>query len=398
MDLITQEKLTELAQIQGEPCVSIFMPTYHVESEMSQNPIRLKNLIRKTRQELESQGFRGPDADQLLAPLQALVENTGFWLEDQGDGFAAFLTKTRQWYFRVPEQFEELVVTGNRFHLKPLFGLMDGDTRFYVLALAKHSVKLFEATHYGMQEIQSEEIPQHILEVIGIEEHDRSVQHHVANIAGGRHDGMFHGRGVQTGDDTRPHDELVRFFRGVDDGVRNTLDDNKAPLVLAGVEYYLPLYREASRYKNLVSDGVVHGNPEFLHPKVLHEKAWGIVEPLFCEARDQSIERYDYLAGNGNGLASDDIHEILPGAVFGRIDMLFVEEGSHRWGRYDRDENVLELHEAYEPGDEDLLDLAAVHTLMHGGSVHTLPHDVMPGETEAAATFRFAADMVASES
>ncbi|MEX1054495.1 MAG: hypothetical protein WED81_00595, partial [Rhodothermales bacterium] len=162
-------------------------------------------------------------------------------------------------------------------------------------------------------------------------------------------------------------------------------------------EYYLPLYREASRYNHLVENQIVHGSPEFLQPKVLHEKAWEVVEPLFLESKELSLERFEYLRGNGNGLASDDIHEIVPAAVFGRIDTLFVQLESHQWGRYDREANEIEIHDDYAPGDEDLLDVAAIHTLTNGGAVYTLHYEDMPGEADLAATFRFAADLAAQE-
>lgn len=397
MDLLAREQLADLAKVQGEPCVSIYMPTFHVESELSQNPIRLKNLIRTTRHELEGQGYRTLEVDQILSPLSALVDTVSFWM-DQSDGFAAFLTPNSSKFFRLPARFSELVVTGQRFHVKPLLPLLQANNRFYVLALAKNHVRLFEGSRYSIREIESKEIPKNITSVLAGEESDRSLQMHTGNLVGGRHDQVFHGHGVQTGDDDhRPHDELVRFFREVDDGVRLTLREDLAPMVLAGVEYYLPLYREASRYNHLVENQIVHGSPEFLQPKVLHEKAWEVVEPLFLESKELSLERFEYLRGNGNGLASDDIHEIVPAAVFGRIDTLFVQLESHQWGRYDREANEIEIHDDYAPGDEDLLDVAAIHTLTNGGAVYTLHYEDMPGEADLAATFRFAADLAAQE-
>jgi hypothetical protein len=44
-----------------------------------------------------------------------------------------------------------------------------------------------------------------------------------------------------------------------------------------------------------------------------------------------------------------------------------------------------------EPGpqDEDLLDFAAVQTLMHGGRVHVLPEEQMPETEPVAAVLRY---------
>lgn len=383
--------------MEAEPCVSIFMPTFHVESELSQNPIRLKNLIRTAREQLHEAGQREADVDVLLKPLMSLVESNSFWL-DQSDGFAAFLTRDESRVFRLPVNFEELVVTGKRFHLKPLFPLLAANNRFYVLALSKNRVRLYQGTHYSISVVESTEIPESIMDVLYDEEEVRSIQHHIGNVAGGRHDAVFHGRGVTSDDDDhRPHDKIVRFFREVDEGVRETLGDETAPLVLAGVEYYLPLYKEVNGYKHLVGDTIVQGNPDYAKPKELHQKAWSLVEPRFLQSQEDSLARFAQLANNGKRLGSDNIHEVVPGAIFGRVDTLFVEIGAHQWGVYDQESNTLELHEGPKPGSEDLLDLAAVHTFMQGGTVHALRAESMPADNGLAATFRFPADVAAEE-
>jgi hypothetical protein len=397
MDLFSKEQLTELAALESEPCVSIFMPIYHVESEVGQNPIRLKNLMKKARQELLDQDYREPDIESLLAPLNALMERNGFWL-DQSDGFAAFLAPEQARFFRLPIDFEELVLSGRRFHLKPLFPLLAANNRFYVLALSKNKVRLFQGTHYSISEIESKDIPESLLDVLSLEERQRSLQNHTGNVAGGRQDAVFHGHGATSDDEPhRPHDELVRYFHGVDEGVRSVLNEESAPMVLAGVEYYLPIYRDVNRYGDLVDDSIVAGNPDHMKPRELHGKAWDVVSPLFLKEQTASLERYQRLMGNGQLLASDDICEVLPAAAFGRVDTLFVEIDAHQWGLYHEDRNAVERHENHQVGDEDLLDLAAVHTLLNGGTVHALRSDNMPTERLLAATFRYPADVSAEE-
>ena len=398
MDLFSREELAELARTEADPSVSIFMPTYHVESELSQNPIRLKNILKTAKEQLQEAGCKDAEVEQILKPLTSLVESNSFWL-DQSDGFAAFLTPEKSRVFRLPVDFEELVVTGRRFHLKPLFPLMAFNNRFYLLALSKNRVRLYQGTHYNISEVESTEIPESIMDVLYDEEEVRSVQHHIANVAGGRHDAMFHGRGVTSDDeDHRAHDEIVRFFRDIDEGVRETLRDEKAPLVLAGVEYYLPLYKEVNGYKHLVDDTIVQGNPDHAKPKELHSKAWKLLEPQFTKSQTDSLARFEHLANNGQGLGSDDIREVIPGAVFGRVDTLFIEIGAHIWGVYDEVANRIEIHDERQPGDEDLLDLAAVHTFLQGGTVHALRAENMPADAGMAATFRYPADVAAAES
>lgn len=398
MDLFNRQTLERLAQAEGEHCVSFYMPTFRYESDQDQNPIRFKNLLREGSRLLKGDGMQDDLLEEVLAPAQNLLEDTFFW-RGMSDGLAAFLAPGSADFYRLPLDFEELAVSGTRFHLKPLFPLLASNNRYYVLALSQNHVRLYQGTHYALSEVEAKEMPANIVEAIAkFEDPEAQLQYHTGNRAGGRQDSVFHGQ--QTGSDDashRPKDRLRRFFQEVAGGVHGVLSDESAPLVLAGVEYYLPLYRDANKYNHLIEDQIAAGNPDRVSPKELHAKTWGIVEPLFQESQQEAIDRFRQQMGNGNGLASDDLREIIPAAFYSRVDTLFVSIGQQRWGRYDAEENAVAMHEEQEPGDEDLLNLAAVHVHLNGGTVHALRPENMPVESELAATFRYPADVSAAE-
>ena len=66
----------------------------------------------------------------------------------------------------------------------------------------------------------------------------------------------FHGAGSGS---ASAKDDLLRYFRLVEDGLTEFLKGDRVPLVLAGVEYLLPIYKEANTYPNLI-DMVIKGN------------------------------------------------------------------------------------------------------------------------------------------
>ena len=47
------------------------------------------------------------------------------------------------------------------------------------------------------------------------------------------------------------------------------------------------------------------------------------------------------------------------------------------------------VHEGHETGDQDLLNLAVVQTILHGGSVYALDSSEMPDDSPAAALLRY---------
>jgi hypothetical protein len=405
MDLFNRTELRRLAEAQDDVCISLYMPTYRNESDWSQNTTRLKNLLREARNQLREQDFREELIDDILADARTLLDRTGFWRNNIGDGLALFITPDTLETFRLPLTFDEIVVVEDRFHLKPLFPLIAANNRFYLLALSQNDVRLYQGTHQSMNEIESAEIPADIVEAIRqYEDPERQLQSHVQNRVaegnGERTDAAFHGHGGGDGDDmsAEPQDELKRFFREVNESVDDYISGEEVPLLLAGVSEYLPLYREVNTYPNLIEDDIVAGNPESVNVDNLHEKAWGIVEPVFQESEQDELDRFEQLYYQGEDMASDDFHEIVPGCAYSRVDTLFVPVGEHRWGRFDPSTNTVKVHDSQEPGDGDLLNYAAVSAYLNGATVHALQPEKMPGGRSIAATFRYSANVAAEES
>ncbi|HEY9709015.1 MAG TPA: hypothetical protein V6D48_12510, partial [Oculatellaceae cyanobacterium] len=134
------------------------------------------------------------------------------------------------------------------------------------------------------------------------------------------------------------------------------------------------------------SEGIA-GNPELLKPEELQAKAWEIVEPLFLKEQQEAIKHYKELTATGR--TSTDIKEVVPAAYFSRVEQLFVPVGVQQWGLFNPDLNTINLHSEPELGDEDLLDLAAIQTILNGGTVYAVEPEKVPDEAPLAAVFRF---------
>jgi hypothetical protein len=76
-------------------------------------------------------------------------------------------------------------------------------------------------------------------------------------------------------------------------------------------------------------------------------------------------------------------------ALQGRVDTLFVAAGEQRWGTADPRTLQVTIHDLPQPGDEDLLDRAAVHTLLTSGTVFAVPVQQVPGPGPAAVLLRY---------
>ncbi len=86
--------------------------------------------------------------------------------------------------------------------------------------------------------------------------------------------------------------------------------------------------------------------------------------------------------------ASNDVRKIIPAAYDGRIESLFVASDQEQWGTFDPATHSIHMHQEAKFRDEDLLDLAATQTLLHGGSVYAVEREHMPDTAVVAAVFR----------
>ena len=378
MELLRHEQLQALIQPIEGPCVSIFMPTHRGGVEVKQGPIRLKNQIKKVEEQLSGEGRRGAAIRALVEPLRKLCDNSGFW-QYQSDGLAIFRSPEVFRYYRLPLHFDELLVVTDRFHVKPLLRLFTEDGRFYLLTLSKNDIRFYQCTRYGARGLELPEgTPRSLSDVLAVAGVQKQQQMHTTGASA-----RFHGHGSKAQDEK---DDLREFFRRVDRGVREVLREDRAPLVLAGVEYLFPLYREANTYPHLMEKGVT-GNPEGRRVEDLQSNAWAVVEPHFRRAREDGARRFHEYAGSSK--ASTDIAKVVPAACHGRVEQLFVAVGRQIWGRWNSETCEVEPAEEKRPGDRDLMNLAAIQTLLQGGSVYAVAPGEVPGGGLLAAVLRF---------
>jgi hypothetical protein len=383
MDVLTKEELQFLFEKRQGSCVSIFLPTHRLGREILQDPIRLKNLLREAEAGLTANNVRRAAARHLLAPAKHLLARKHFW-RYQDDGLALFLSEGYFRYFRLPLRFQELVVVADRFHLKPLLSMFAGEGRFYLLALSQKQVRLLEGTRYTASELNLEGVPRSLRDALKYERTKAELQLHTTGAGpSGQRPAVFHGHGV--GIDDRK-DDILRYFRQVDKGIQDLLKDQRAPLVLAGVAELFPIYRQANTYAGLLDKGV-EGNPEAMSVTDLHAAAWGIVQPHFDETQEQAMAHFRNLVSSGR--TSEDLNDILRAAYDGRVEFVFVAVGLQRWGSFHPEQDIVSLHEEPEPGDEDLLNLVAMQTILRGGYVYVVPPSDMPGISPIAAVFRY---------
>lgn len=377
MDTFTRDDLDALLQERREHCVSIYMPTHRGGSE--EDPIRWRKQVRCAEEHLQAAGLRSTEAREMLESARRLQEDTVFW-KNQSDGLALFLAGPFMRIYRLPLTFAELVIVGRCFHVQPLLPFLSGDGRFFVLALSQNAVRLLQGTRFGVSAVDLQGVPRNLAEALLTHDRDEMLTFHTRPAGGlGSWGAIYSGHGVGIDD---KKDDILRYFQKIDHGLHPLLKNEQAPLVLAGVDYLLPLYRKASAYPHLLEQGI-EGNPDHLSNQQLHDKAWRLVQPLFQQTENKALAQYEQLTGTGR--TASGVAEVLPASYEGQIETLLAARDQPRWGRFDPLKHLVEEHEQPEPGDEDLLNLAIVYALRHKRTVHLLEAARMPTGALAAA-------------
>jgi hypothetical protein len=382
---LSKEQLASLASHEGPHCISVYMQTHPagVEKNEQKDTIAFKNVLQQVTNELRNKGADMMTVERLLKPGYELVRNEKFWL-NVSKGLAVFIADGRFNYIRLPISPKSEILVNSSFYLTPLIPLTTAKDYFYLLVLSKKQAKLFRGDEFGMVHIPVPELPNGIDDVVHFEEKDDQKLFRT-DTSGAGQGANYHGIGSGKPDEKQ---NIAMYFDEVDETLwKAVLNKENAPLLLAGVDYLIPIYKSVAKY-NCIWDDALTGSYEHEDPNTLYREALKKMEPFFLQRKDKALELY----GNqsATALTSSIPADVIPAAHYSRVWHLFVQKDEHIWGRFDELKNELTLHETKQDGDECLLDKAVLRTIQNGGEVHVLPKDRMPGQNKIAAVMRYA--------
>ncbi len=246
--------------------------------------LRLKNLTQQAEDLLIRGGMRSPDARKMLQVITDLPKDVATWNQG-GDGLALFVDPQASHSFRVSRALREFVHVGDRFCIKALLPLIDAGDQFLILALSQNRTRLLEADCNGATEVDVAGLPQRLDATLHLDGADRGEQVHSGGDFGtSKQAAVFHGQG---GSPDAHKENLKLFFRDIHHALEPTLRRKQLPLILVGVDYLLPIFREACNYSGLTNEQVT-GNFDYLNAKEIHQKVWPVMQSLF---RAQSNRR-----------------------------------------------------------------------------------------------------------
>lgn len=383
--MITKNELLEISKVQNATCISIFIPTHRAGEETleGQDALQLKNQLKEVRKKLEEEKMDEHDIEAFERPIHELIEDSEFW-RHQSDGLAIFISEDVFKTYTVPVSFEPMTYISNEFYLLPLMSIFNEDGMFYLLTITPAEVKFYEGIKYEITEIDiSDLVPSRLEDTVGHDYEQKEVQ--FKSQKGDKGEATFHGQDDGHKDDK---EELKQFFREVNKGLMSFLsDDQEPPMVICSLDTHFPAYQEVNSYQNLFPENI-SVNPADIDPVSLHDEARELLRPYFLQ--DQKAKKEKFFEVQGTGKSAIRVEEILPSAVDGKVDTLFVQKGSDIFGIYDISGRNVIIRDKDQTPNVSLLNMMAIKTFDQGGRVYFLYKEDMPDETSIVnAVFRY---------
>lgn len=387
--MLSKDDLDRLITREAAPAVTLLLPTHVAGREIRQDPIRLRRLVDRAAALLTDRGMRHADAERFLAPARALVEDGAFWRK-QDNGLAVFLAPGVFQFFKVPVALPEEAVVGRHFHIRHLLPALADGGRFLVLAVSAAHARLFDGDRHGLTARSDIGMPEGVGEIAAETEYEDLT--HANPATRGRnaaHGGIGRTQNFGEGPEELRKTELIEYLRRVVSAIEEHAKTPTVPIVLvAQPEIQGHIRALAKKLPNLTPSGLLE-NPDSLGEAELHRRAYAVVAPQLTSGRAIERDRLDQALNDGSGRATTEIAQIIPAARDGRVDTLFLAAEDHVWGRIEERAESILVRKSDEPAAEDLLDDAAIATLLKGGRVEVLPKEEMPESGAAAAIFRY---------
>jgi hypothetical protein len=381
--IIHKDLFNYLASYQAEICISILLPTHPsgVEVNEQQDLLTFKNALQQVEKTLQQKNTDPVRIKSLLQPGYEMLRDNQLW-KSLTKGLAVYIADGFFKFMRLADAVKNEILVNSTFSVSSLVPMMVRKEYFYLLVISKKKPQFYRADPFGIEHIPVDEMPDGVDDVVHFENKDDQKLFRAGS--GDKGGANFHGVGSGKPDDKQ---NVAMFLEEVDDTLWKThLHYSTAPLLLAGLDHYIPIYRSVSNYKNIWPEALT-GNHRMEDANSLHAQAMDIMRPYFDQKLQKALDEY----GNKSAtdLTSVNSYKIIPAAFYGKVSKLFVQKDVQIWGTFDEQNNELKVFSSMKDGAENLADRAAAKTIQNGGDVFILEKDKMPEQGELAALFRY---------
>lgn len=296
--MLARSELKSFQAHRDYPSVSILAPTHRTAPSNKQDPIKVKNLVRKAIDRLHGE-FKKREVAAVVANLQQLVRKVDW--EHTLDGLALFASREQSHAFNLPFRVKPRALIDESFAIRDLVYALNRATPYRVLVLS-HKSTLYDAWTTVLDEHRGKPFP-------------------MVHRGPGGASKLPGGQGINR---SAVRDEAQRkFFNSVDKAVNDVHKANPLPLVVVGVERNLAFYREVTRHSEVLG-GMLAGNYDRTSPSALGKLVWPVFQSGATVRKTEALVQLDEAVG-AHRYASG-IDQVWRAAIAAKCRTLLVEK------------------------------------------------------------------------
>lgn len=349
---LDQNLFDRLSRSDGTDLVSLFMSSHPKGREVSQDAIRLKNLLAEADLELENLGFKPRERRARLRTARDLLDDREFW-EHQGQGLAVYIDGDGSVApVALGYPVEECALVMPVFLMRPLLAELMSPA-LPVLALSRGEVGLFVASKTDARRADAD-LPESLDDVNWFVDRERQRQQHPDRTGTGR---ARHGHDPSVRED----EDLSRFLRQVEDAV-----PGDGVLIVLGDDDLV------ARFEALADRPVKSPPNSGLRSPFTESEIREAAVPVMTEiAAAKEMEALaDAAEELATGNATPDISAAMEGALTGRVGQLVLDPTIEPvWGRIEESTLEVTIHDERKHADVDLVDRVVVLSMRNGADV-----------------------------
>lgn len=383
MRKITHASLKKLSNYEGEPVLTIYVPTHRFPTppNIQEDQTRFKNLVRAGCEQWRSTDTKN-DVTAIQDELEALMDDLSFWQESL-ETLAIFAGPDGIELYHLPVECEERVFVGKRFDVTPLLLIDSMSQRAYVLALAMQDSKLYMSDMYGLTPVEVD-FPKDVEDALNIDEMFSNSN----TIRSGRTSGPNsiaaapHGQGDSNDAGT---EERLMYLRIIDERIRNLKEfDPTLPVVVAATDTEYGDFHSLSQLN--IADVHIPGNYTGVPLNELHALVSSLLYKRTAQAQQRELDRFGEMKGFAK--SSTDVADMTAAARDGRIDTLLLAMVDMTTDSVSDNEERKPLIRYLDRFDRTLFDLVC-HTIANGGKVMAVARGMLPNLSSAAGIYRY---------
>jgi hypothetical protein len=296
--MLSRAELKSLQAHRDYPSVSILAPTHRTAPSNQQDPIKVKNLVRKAIDRLHGE-FTKREVAAVVKNLQQLVRDVDW--EHTLDGLALLASKERSVAVSLPFRVKPRAVIDETFATRDLVYSFNRAPPYRVLVLS-HNPRLYDAWSDVLDEHTARPFP-------------------MVHRGPGGASKLPGGQGINR---SAVRDKALRtFFRSVDRAVAAVQKTNPLPLLVVGVERNLAFFWEETRQGAAII-GMLAGNHDQTSPSALGKLVWPVFDSAAALRRTEALVQLDRSVGAHRHASGVD--QVWRAAVGAKCRLLLVEK------------------------------------------------------------------------